>query len=390
MIMTMKLAIVTSHPVQYYAPWFRYLAQIGDLELKVFYLWNSGVVPTKDRDFQTTLAWDIPLLEGYEHEFIENVSQNPGTSNFWGLNTPQLSEKLKQFEPDAILMMLYNYAHLYPFIFSWNHCPLLFRGDSHRLLPQLGWKASLKRAFIANVFKRFARILYVGQANYRYFQAHGVPTQKLFFTPHSVDNQRFSAQLELAQGQSQVWKSELGIPVNHRVLLFAGKFIEKKRPQDLIRAFQTLENNQVSLLMVGAGKLESELKQLAAKNRNILFAPFQNQSLMPRTLAIADLLVLPSYGSGETWGLIVNEAMNLGKPVIVSDHVGCAEDLVEPGKTGYIFPAGDVQTLARVLETALSDPNLATMGRQSLEKIQQYSYQQMSQGLMQALSTIAA
>ena len=171
----------------------------------------------------------------------------------------------------------------------------------------------VKRQILRQLFRKFAGFLYVGQANYRYYQDHDVPEQKLFFTPHSVDNQRFSAHLDVAHQQAQAWKFELGIPTEHRVILFAGKFIQKKRPQDLIRAFQAANLSQVSLLLVGAGPLEAELKSLAADHSSIFFAPFQNQSLMPRTLAIADLLVLPSYGSGETWGLIVNEAMNLGK-----------------------------------------------------------------------------
>ncbi|MEM9137135.1 MAG: glycosyltransferase family 4 protein [Cyanobacteria bacterium P01_F01_bin.42] len=386
----MKLAIITSHPVQYYAPWFRYLAQECQQELKVFYLWDFGVTTQQDKDFKTTLTWDIPLLDGYEHEFIENVSRNPGTSTFFGLNNPRLIQHLRDYNPDAVLMMLYNYAHLYPFIFRWKRCPILFRGDSHRLIPQTGWKATAKRQFIRQVFRQFAGVLYVGQANYRYFQDHGVPAQKLFFTPHSVDNQRFARSVDLAHIQAQDWKRELGIPPTNRVILFAGKFIDKKRPQDLIQAFQQARLDGVSLLLVGAGILEDRLKELAADTPSIVFAPFQNQSLMPRTLAIADLLVLPSYGAGETWGLIVNEAMNLGKPVVVSDHVGCAEDLVANGKNGYIFPAGDVSALAQALQKACLRSDLAAMGQTSRVKIQSYSYRQMSAGLQTAIARVAA
>lgn len=393
----MKLAIVTSHPIQYYAPWFRHLAQQHDLELKVFYLWNFGVTQQVDRQFQQSIQWDIPLLQGYDYEWVDNVSQHPGTSHFWGLQNPSLSRQVAAYEPDAVLMMNYNYASLYRFIFTWNRCPLLFRGDSHRIFPSSGIKAWAKQCWISMIYQRFQALLYVGQGNYDYFRDHAVPAERLFHCPHGIDNDRFCQSLDVAQSTAPVWKQELGIPADHRVILFAGKFIEKKRPLDLLAAFAQLQSEQgqapqqskISLLFVGAGPLESQLREQTKGLPGVYFAPFQNQSQMPRTYGAADLFVLPSYGSGETWGLAVNEAMVMGKAIIVSDHVGCAADLIQPGQNGLVFKAGDRGALAQALGQALSSTEqLRHWGQASQHRIQGFSYDQMTQGLIKALAQV--
>jgi glycosyltransferase involved in cell wall biosynthesis len=384
-----RLAILTSHPIQYYAPWFRYLANTADLVIRVFYLWDFGVTQKPDQGFQQVIQWDIPLLSGYEYEFVPNVSSNPGTRHFWGLQNPTLLSQVKAFAPDAVLLMNYNYASLYRFMLQWNSTPLLFRGDSHRLLPAQGLKAALRQQFISLVYQRFATCLYVGKANYEYFRVHQVPPERLFFSPHAIENKRFIS--ESAGQDAIVWKQELGIPSENQVILFAGKLETKKRPLDLLQAFLRAKLPQVSLLFVGSGHLEADLKAQAAGHSEIYFAPFQNQSLMPRTYAIADIVVLPSYGGWETWGLAINEAMCLARPVIVSSHVGCAQDLVTPFENGLIFPAGEVDALADCLREAFSDlPRLQSWGSVSQARIANYSYIQATAGLLQALNALTS
>lgn len=386
-----KLAIITSHPIQYYAPWFRYLADTKDLSIKVFYLWDFGVTKQIDPDFKQVVQWDIPLLSGYDYEFVKNVSSDPGTHHFWGLQNPSLVSRVREYNPNAVLLMNYNFASLYRFLCTWNtrKVPLLFRGDSHNLRSVTGVKAWAKRQFISQIYRRFAGCLYVGKANYEYFRYHGVKSEHLFFTPHAVDNDRFLTQAETAKQQAITWKQELGIPQHHAVILFAGKFENKKRPTDLLKAFLQAKLSQVSLLFVGAGSLEDELKSQALNHGNIYFASFQNQSLMPRTYATADLVVLPSYGTHETWGLVINEAMCLGRAAIVSSHVGCAQDLVHPDRNGLIFSAGDITALTQSLKSALSDKKrLQKWGKESLKIISNYSYSQATDGLLLALKHI--
>jgi glycosyltransferase involved in cell wall biosynthesis len=240
---------------------------------------------------------------------------------------------------------------------------------------------------IARIFRRFAAFLFVGSANRDYLKFHGVPDERLFFSPHAVDNDRFTAALSHAEKEARVWKRELGIPEGHRVVLFAGKFEPKKRPHDLLKAFRLAGVSNCSLLLVGAGELEVELRQEAAGCANAFFAPFQNQSRMPCVYAAADVVVLPSYGPRETWGLCINEAMCLAKPVIVSDHVGCARDLVRPGVNGFQFKAGDVDDLANCLVMAFRDPeHLRSAGLAGREWIQGYSYRQATAGVLEALT----
>jgi glycosyltransferase involved in cell wall biosynthesis len=384
-----KLAIILSHPIQYYVPWFRSLNADSEIQLRVFYLWDFGVTASIDRDFGQTIEWDVPMLDGYDYEWVANTSNQPGTHHIRGLQNPTLITQVQAYQPDAVLLMNYNYASIYNFLWRWRGCPVLFRGDSHRLVVDRGVKAWLRRQWISAVYQRFDRILYSGKANYEYFRYHRVDADKLYLAPHAIENQRFTSQIDTATIAAQQWKQTLGIPAAHRVVLFAGKFIPKKRPIDLLEAFITAKIPNTSLLFVGSGRLETELRSRAMGHNNIFFAPFQNQSLMPRTYAIADVFVLPSQGKSETWGLAVNEAMCMAKPIIVSDHVGCAANLVNPGENGWIFPAGDVTALTECLQDALqADDRLIQFGQASKRKIQHYSYRQTTDGLQKALNWI--
>lgn len=380
------LAIIASHPIQYYAPWFRYLNQSSGLKTKTFYLWDFGIKQQQDIEFKSGIQWDIPLLDGYAYEFVPNISQKPTTKRLWGLNNPTLIERVLACNAKSVLMMNYNYITSYRFLLEWacQKAPLLFRGDSHVLQAPRGIKPWLKRRWITQVYRQFDGCLYVGQANRAYFQYHGVPDEKLFFSSHAIDNNRFIQAAAQASEDSQQWKQSLGIPLHHQVILFAGKLIEKKRPQDLLAAFARAQLKDVSLLFVGSGPLEALLRDHANEIENVYFAPFQNQSEMPRTYAIASIVVLPSYGTSETWGLSINEAMCIGKPVIVSDHVGCAADLVKDN--GWVFPAGKQDALAACLREAFEEPTaLEKKGQRSQQLIKNYSYKQTTTGLIQAI-----
>jgi glycosyltransferase involved in cell wall biosynthesis len=244
---------------------------------------------------------------------------------------------------------------------------------------------------LAALFRRFAAFLYVGEANREYLRQHCVPADRLFFSPHAVDNDRFAADLGATRNEALVWRRELGIPQDRQVILFVGKFEDKKRPTDLIEAFAHAKLPRAALLLVGNGHLEPQLREAAARVQHVYFAPFQNQSKMPRTYAAGDVLVLPSLGPHETWGLCVNEAMCLGKPVIVSSHVGCGPDLVKHGKNGFVFPAGDIDALADCLREITRDPErIPTFGAGSRELIKGYGYRQATDGLLAALNWIAS
>lgn len=388
-----RLAVVVSHPIQYYAPWFVQLARQPELVLHVFHLWDFGVVEQRDVSFGVAIRWDLPLLEGYASSFIPNRAADPGPHHFRGLDNPGLVAALQRWRPDAVLLFGYaSLSHLRVLLSPrlWP-VPLLFRGDSHDLARGRRWWdgcASLLRSLL---FQRFAAALAVGQANRAYLCRHGLG-RRVVMAPHCVDQARFHAAAAAAEREARAWRHRLGIAAHAPVVLFAGKFEPKKRPLDLLEAFAALCHPSAVLVFVGAGPLEPALRQRAAElpPGRVVLQGFQNQQAMPRTYALGDLLVLPSCGHGETWGLAVNEAMAMARPVIVSDHVGCAADLVLPGRTGWVFPAGDRSALTGCLAEALADPErLRKMGRAAQQHGAGFSYEAATAGLLQALEQVA-
>ncbi len=385
-----RLAIVVSHPIQYYAPWFRHLTAAG-LPMRVFYLWDFGVTRQRDPGFGTTFAWDVDLLSGYGHEFVPNVSARPGTEHFPGLNNPTLTARLKAWDPGAILVFGYKYR-THVSLIAWaglQRIPLLFRGDSHLLgRPDLG---VIKPWALRLLYSRFAAFLYVGRANRAYFESFRVPAKKLFFAPHCVNAAHFQPDDNNTRAAAGALRRELGLD-DRRVVLFAGKLVRPKQPRPLLEAFLKVADRTHALVYVGDGPEKSALHQLAATRPDacIRFLPFANQSAMPARYLLADVFALPSVGLYETWGLAVNEAMHMGVPCLVTDRVGCQQDLVTDGETGWVAPAGDPPALERKLAEALRA--VATDRERwrtaALRRVSGYSYEAATAGLRQALAAV--
>jgi glycosyltransferase involved in cell wall biosynthesis len=385
-----RLAIVAGHPVQYISPWLNGLADKAGIELKVFYLWDLGVSSANDPGFGRPLQWDIPLLDGYAYQFIPNRATKPGNSHFFGYINPGLASSLAAWRPDAILLM--NYAFLtYVLLLLdprfWK-VPFIFRGDSHNLNRTPSLKNSISRLFRNLLFRRFAAFLVVGRANYNYYRDAGVPASKLFTGLHAVDNARFIDAEKTASLQAEELKKNLGID-REIVIIFVGKFVEVKRPLDLLIAYAELPPHLIrgsKIVFVGDGPLNHSIHRQAERLGldGVLFLPFQNQSMLPAVYSMGDVLVLPSQS--ETWGLVVNEAMNLGCPAIVTDRVGCAHDLVVPGQTGWVFSAGNPGALRQCLEEALADrERLRQIGENARRHVSQFSYDGITASLQQAL-----
>lgn len=381
-----RLAIVVSHPIQYYSPWFRWMRAHTPLEFRVFYLWDFGVTAKRDAQFGTEFKWDVDLLSGYDHEFVPNVAPDAGTHHFRGLDNPELGERLRAWQPDAILLFGYAYrSHLRLIL---NHpAPLIFRGDSHLI----GQRPSLaKRLALRWLYGRFTAFTYVGAANRAYFEAFGVPATKLHFAPHCVDASHFSRTAAIDAAAARL-RGELDLG-GRRVVLFAGKFVPAKQPRELLAAFQALAPADTALVFVGDGEERAALVAQAEQRPDcvVRFLPFANQSEMPARYALADLFVLPSRGLYETWGLAVNEAMHLGVPCLVSDRVGCQRDLVLEGETGWVFPATDPAALRDALSRALTALRSDTTALQAriAARIGGYTYATASQGLLSALAQV--
>jgi glycosyltransferase involved in cell wall biosynthesis len=370
-----KLVIITSHPIQYNAPLFRLLTERKQLAVKVFYTWGQtkdGFV--YDPDFKKEFKWDIPLLDGYEKEFVENISPHPGAGHFKGIMNKDLIKRIEQYKPDALLVFGWSFkSHLQVLRYFKGEKKILFRGDSTLLdeSPGFSFKKAARRIFLKWVYTHIDAALYTGVDNRNYFLAHGLKADQLFAAPHAVENERFYDIEGTFEQQAILWKKELGIPDHAIVFLFAGKLEPKKDPQILIDAFKEINDPFIRLIIVGNGKLEKELKSKAAIDQRILFLDFQNQQNMPVVYRLGDIFILPSAGPGETWGLSINEAMACGRAVIVSDKCGAAKEMVQ--ENGFIFPARNKNELVKAMNCFIHDQQLLKLySANSLKQIEQF------------------
>jgi glycosyltransferase involved in cell wall biosynthesis len=382
-----RLAIVTTHPIQYNAPLFKMLASQPHLEVKVFYTLGENYSMLKDNGFGKTIKWDIPLLNGYTYEFLLNTSSEPGTFHFKGIINPTVIKSIEAYQPTAILIFGWSFmSHLKVLRYFKNKVPIYFRGDSTLLDEQEGIKVLLRRFALKWVYKHIDKAYYVGANNKKYFLKHGIKAENLIFAPHAIDNDRFGSDLEY-ENKVKFIRAELGIPEHNIVFLFSGKFENKKSPLLLIKAFIELKQKSISLIIVGNGVLESQLKEEANGCSNIHFLPFQNQTKMPVIYRTADVFVLPSGGPGETWGLSVNEAMACGLAIIASDKVGCAVDLIKENVNGYIFKAGNQEDLLGKLSkcAAMNKVELGSMGEASKFIIKDWSFEKSCAAMVASL-----
>lgn len=380
--MIKRLAIITTHSIQYYAPLFKLLTERNNISIKVFYTWgeqSKGKI--FDPGFGKAREWDIPLLEGYDYEFVSNVASDPGSHHFWGINNPGLIKRIKTWNADAAMVIGWNFkSHLQAMMYFKGNIPVLFRGDSTLLDEKNGFsvKKIIRRLALKFVYRFIDYALYVGTNNRAYYLNNGVSFKKLIYAPHAIDNERFEEDGEIKEQEALQWKIRLGIPINKMSVLFAGKLENKKNPLIIIEAAEQLPG--IHFIIVGNGQLEKEIKMRSNHLKNITLLPFQNQSKMPIVYRLADVFVLPSVGPGETWGLAINEAMASSRIVVASDKCGGAIDLIKPGLNGYIFLHNNLHSLVNILKPlAENKKDLSTQGQLSHKEISLWSYKHLAE-----------
>lgn len=383
-----KLAIVSTHPVQYNAPVFKLLQQRGRIGVRVFYTWGDTVLRDKyDPGFGKVIQWDIPLLDGYEYEFLENRSTDKGTHHFKGIDNPGIIDAITAYDPDAILVYGWPFkSHLRVLRHFHGRKTLLFRGDSTMLDDRSFIKSLLRRVFLYWVYRHIDKAFYVGTNNRKYFQRTGLRDDQLVYAPHTVDNDRFRC-TEDCKAQGAAFRRELGIPADALVFLFAGKLESKKDPMLLLEAFAGAGLHQSAhLVFVGDGVLGESLMARAKEIKTVHFIGFQNQSKMVAVYGMGDVFVLPSRGPEETWGLAINESMAAGRAVIASDKCGGAIDLILPGENGFIFKAGDMQSLQDALLAIAKDRGqISAMGARSRELIGNFGMEILAQTIEETM-----
>ena len=391
----MKFAILTSHPIQYQIPLFQELAKNSKIDLTVYFCWKAGSQKEYyDKQFGRKIVWDLSLLDGYNYKFLNNFSLR-SSSDFWGQINPGIIVELIKNHPDALLVYGWNsFTNWLVFTASFIRKITVFLHSENPLNQELlksKWKIKIKKIILGALFKFISAFLYIGEENKKFYQYYGVPEEKLFFVPYAVDNSRFIAVNKELRIKNYELRKKAGIGKSDVVILFVGKLIEKKRPMDLLKAYHQLiiHNSKfiIHLLFVGDGALRSELENYIKEHnlKNVHFTGFKNQTELPKYYAMADIFVLPS-GVGETWGLVVNEAMCFSLPVIISDIVGCGKDLVKNEKNGYIFPVGDVKKIAEHLADLIKNPKRRKLfGEKSLNIIKNYNHDRDIDGILKTL-----
>lgn len=402
------LAILTTHPIQYQVPLWQALARDGQMPFEVWYLTDHAARMSRDREFGKSFAWDLDMLSGYPHRFLE-VAPGGSPNSFWKCRfNEDFSERLRTSGVKALWVQGWQVAAYWQAVWAAKKLgvEVWLRGESNDLAPVPLWKRSIKRFLLGQFFHRVDHFLCIGAANRRLYENFGVPKHRMHAAPYAVDNERFAQQADALRGQRSEIRKQWGIPEDAFCVLFCGKFIPKKRPLDLVRAAKLLMNDKrlpnVHLLFTGSGELGDQLRSacqvifdaeaphsaasplrldrgegqgevskslLTSAPRSDLrpltsgtkpaasFPGFLNQTEISKAYVAADCLVLSS-DYGETWGLVVNEAMASGLPCVISDRCGCAMDLGARG-INSVFSCGNVKELSeRVLKTAnAGDPS---------------------------------
>lgn len=395
----MKVLYCLTHPIQYQSPLVRYL-DAGGLDIEVVYASDANSRAFFDQGFGQRIAWDVPLLEGYRHEVL-NAEEPRGSEASQVVHyEAQLSRVIAAKQPKAL--WVHGWAH--PFTKAAWRCarrhsvPLLLRGETFLGCVRGGLlRRWAHRWVLSRKFCDVAACLAVGSLNRELYRAYGVADERVFSMPYVVDNDFFKARATEAHPQRETLRASLGLRPQDVAILFCGKLIAVKSPALLLRAVAELQATGLSLegdgrvvvLFAGDGELRSALETQAQSmaEGSVRFLGFKNQTELPALYDACDVFALPS--GFEPWGLVVNEVMCAGKPVIVSDAVGSGPDLVQPGVNGDIFRAGDARDLAAKLRPFLASHSLREQaGAASLQRIEHWGFAECLAGVKAAFNSL--
>lgn len=354
-----RVLIVTSHAIQYMSPLFRLMAQHPKLDILVAYCSLQGAEKGIDPGFGLEVVWDIPLLDGYPWTQVANKSFKPGLGRFFGLINPELWNLIDKGNFDAVFAYTgYMYASFWIAVAAVkkSHTPLLFYADTTSLLPRdgKGWKLGLKKFLLPLIYRLIDIAIAPAAATAEFYRSLAIPDERIVLTPFVADNDWWKKRC-IEVDRTKV-RNQWGIPENSSVLLFCAKLQPWKRPEDVLKAFVKANVSDAYLVFAGDGPLrpdlEAEVKSLGL-DKYVKFLGFVNQSQLPATYSSADVFILPS--NYDPCPVVVCEAMLCGCPIILSDQIRGRFDLVKEGKTGFIYPCGDIDSLANIIKKTLPD-----------------------------------
>ncbi|MFC6645040.1 glycosyltransferase [Granulicella cerasi] len=395
-----RLGYYVSHPIQYQAPLLRRISQEPDIDLTVLFGSDFSVRSYKDEGFGVAVEWDVPLLDGYKHEFLKPIHDKGGVSSTTPISLSlvhglQNADGSPRF--DALWVHGYASVNALRAIMAANALgiPVLLRAESwlaDRARSPL--KLALKKMFFDLLGRGVAGVLPIGTHNAQYWRHYWGDSVPQFLFPYAVDNSYFAQRAIAATPNLAKLRAELQLEADRPVVLFASKLQERKHANHLVEAYarfvskRTASEPKPYLVIVGDGEERKNLHQQVAAlglDADVRFAGFRNQSELPAFFAMSSVFVLPSRH--EPWGLIVNESMASGCPVIVSTDVGSALDLVADGVEGCVYPVGDVDALTESLARVFATPDTPRqMGEAARLRMTTWSFEEDVAGLRAALA----
>jgi glycosyltransferase involved in cell wall biosynthesis len=394
----LKLLFIISHPIQYNAPLFAYIANNSQYTIKVFYTLGRSSDVVANNGFGIPENWNLNLLAGYDYEFIENTSSYPSSLSYWGIKNPSLIEKIISYNPAGIVIYAWKpQSHFSVLNYFHGKIPILFRGDSSTLDDPYGFslRSFFRYTFLKWVYRKVDYAISPGTASDQYFLKSGLRQNQIIRAEHAIDNQRFMNMTKIEEEQLFELSSSLSIKPKEVIFLFAGKFIDKKNPLFLIDAFTQLKqlNDNVRLLLVGNGVLQNMIKEKISKlplhiASSIKLLPFQDQNQIKLLYRVSNVFVLPSKGPQETWGLSVNEALACGIPVIVSNRCGSSNDLVKNDVNGLVFKSEDTQDLIQKMMLMCNDEYRRGLAEKAKDSLKNYTYHSFIAALDQIFTSI--
>ncbi len=389
-----RLAYLVSHPIQYQAPLLRRIAQDPDIDLTVFFGADFSIKGYRDAGFGVDVKWDVPLLEGYKHEFLPALRDN-GTASVLSPISVGLTRRFSQF--DVVWVHGYSTLNQLHGMLAAKAAgiPVLLRAESWLGdRPRTGPKLLAKKMFFSVLRHLVDGVLAIGTHNRRYWETYFGEDFPIFVMPYSVDNAYFQKRSQEAAAQRDALRTELDLEPGRPVILFASKLQTRKHCADLVEAYTRLSPGPgqepfAYLLIVGDGEERHALEAQAAQTgfSSIRFCGFRNQSELPRFFDLCSVFVLPSRH--EPWGLIVNEAMNAARPVIITDDVGSGPDLITQGVEGFIYPVRDVAALTHCLREVLASPQTSIeMGMHALARVDAWNFEADLRALREAIHVV--
>ncbi len=382
-----RLAYVVTHPIQYQSPLLRLLNAAPEVDLEVLFLSDFSLKTHIDAEFGVHVEWGVPLTQGFTSHFVKSTFKQTGVAFFnpW-VSLSDLLRKLHAKKWDAIWVNGYaNMGLLTALLYArFSHTPMLIRNDSNPFIKRPTWKNRLINRWLV---RHAHGLLYCGTANRQHYLDYGARDDQLFSVPFAVDNHFFRTTPRHTT-EIQRFKTTQNV-----VFLFASKMTERKNAKLLLQAFLQIpahEQAQAHLVFVGDGPDRVSMEAVVAEHKlqtNVHFLGFKNQAQLPSYYFDCDVFVLPS--EKEPFAVVVNEAMNAAKPLILAHDVGAHYDLLQPGVNGWLVPTGDVHALSQALSSAIAQrQTLPQMGQASLKIIENWDFKADVRGIVAALTKI--